>query len=168
MGWACGAGRSDSTAVQRDQGVEMCACGPCATTAACSSRRACAAAWGSDSHRLVSPWCAAQDAPCKRPGRWAAGRRARGAWGDCGGARHAHAVLPCCCPAYAIQSPPQRLGQTLGFRHTAWHRVRHAVCEERDGARAMGAGCEGAGRAADVVAAAPHLRGAARWGVAAF
>ena len=71
------------------------------------------------------------------------------------------AAVPC------MQSPPQRLGQTLGFRHAAWHRVRHAVCEERDGARAMGAGCEGAGRAADVVAAAPHLRGAARRGVAA-
>ena len=100
LGMRCRAVRFYGSAV--GSGVEMCACGPCATTAACSWRRACAAALDSDSHRLVSPGCVAQGAPCKRPDRWAAGRRTRGAWGDCGGARHAHAVLPYCRPAHAI------------------------------------------------------------------
>lgn len=136
MGWVCGAGRSDSTAVQWDQGVEMCACWPCATAAACSWRRACAAAWSSDSHRLVSPGCAAQGAPCKRPGRWAAGRRAQGGWGDCGGARHAHAVLPCCRPVHAIAATETRANSWIPPRSMA----QGAPCSLRGAGRSQGDG----------------------------
>jgi hypothetical protein len=60
---------------------------------------------------------------------------------------------PCACYAFVL---PFRAcirrhrgwGKLLGS--TTWHGtvLCRAVCEERDGARAMGAGCEGAGRAA--------------------
>ena len=131
-GRGCGAGRSDSTAVQRDQGVEMCARGPCATTAACSWRRACAMTRDSDGHGAFVSGCAAQGVPCKRAGRRAA-RKARSGGtqpmrrnASC--ARYA-AVLP--SRGFARSHQHTGCGQALGLRHTGRRRLRCAVCEER-------------------------------------
>jgi hypothetical protein len=58
-------------------------------------------------------------------GRWAVGKgELGGARGHCGGARRAHAALPCCPDALAATEAVDKL--SLGARHTARRRLRRA------------------------------------------
>ena len=150
-GWGCGAGRSDSTAVQRDQGVEMCARGPCATTAACSWRRACAMTRDSDGHGAFVSGCAAQGVPCKRAGRRAA-RKARS-----GSMHRLRRSAPCARGAAVLPTRVfARRHEQAGCWKISWLVPGCGVqFVEESGAGVAGAGCDGAESAADAVSAAP-------------
>jgi hypothetical protein len=93
-------------------------------------------------------------------GQWV--RCARGARSHCGGARRA-AVLPCCRAARirSLATTTEAVGKlSLGFRHTARHRLRRAVCE---GVGSRGSLEPGAMEQRALRMPSPLLRGAAWW-----